>query len=546
MTVTRAPLVLLALLAASCAAPHAAPPRGLVRPGTPPSVDIPRARGRGMEQAFEWQPWSSETFQRAQKEGKLILIDGAAEWCHWCHVMDETTYRDPEVGRILREHFIAIRIDVDARPDIAERYQEWGWPATILLNPDAHEIGKYRGYIPADELKTILQRATGEPSASGTSQNEAADTPATPEALPWITALATLKFDRSFDPQQGSWGRDQKAPLGENLSFEVARAARGDKSALARARLTLEKQRALIDPVWGGIYQYSAGPTWDEAHYEKLMTFQAHNLEAYARAHALTRDPSLLADARAIERYMNTFLSNAEGAFLVSQDADLGAHDPKTPFVDGHVYYALGDQARRKLGIPRIDDHVYARENGLAIGALSALYEASRDPATLARARRAADLMISSLVAEDGAVRRKGRDVRYLADAASLGFALARLGRLSGERKYIDTALRIAKTMERDLEEHESRAFLAHTPDPDAQGIFSTPERPFFGNILAARMFAALAKATGDEAYRARGLEILAAVATPRELSFRARTLGGFLLAADDLEVVSSRSLETP
>src|SRR5690349_3682182 len=82
----------LLILAAACHPPTG--PGGLVRAGTPAEVDIVRARERGLAQAFTWEEWSPEVFARAKREGRYLLIDGAAEWCHWCHVMDETTYRD--------------------------------------------------------------------------------------------------------------------------------------------------------------------------------------------------------------------------------------------------------------------------------------------------------------------------------------------------------------------------------------------------------------------------------------------------------------------
>src|SRR5262245_10337940 len=64
-----------------------------------------------------WEPWSEELFERARREQKLVLLDLEAVWCHWCHVMDEVTYRDPEVARLVREHCIAVKVDQDSRPD---------------------------------------------------------------------------------------------------------------------------------------------------------------------------------------------------------------------------------------------------------------------------------------------------------------------------------------------------------------------------------------------------------------------------------------------
>ena len=268
------------------------------------------------------------------------------------------------------------------------------------------------------------------------------------------------------------------------------------------------------------------------------MTYQAWNLEAYARGYALTKDGSLLADARGIARYLNTFLSNADGAFLVTQDADLNAHDDKKAFVDGDVYYRLDDAHRRALGIPRVDDHVYAHENGLAIAAFVALYEASGDAGALARAKKAADLILKTKVDPGGEVRREDKGARYLADAASFGYALARLAIVTHDAAYKDAATRIARTMLRDFSDGKA-PLVDRTTDPAAAGVFAKKLHPFVHDILAARFLAALATATGDASFAQQGKELLAASCTPKALDERGRMLGEVLLTLDDLGAVA-------
>jgi hypothetical protein len=541
---------LLLILAAAACAPPASEPKtpdakvtehGKVREGTPQEVNIAAARARGLKRAFEWEEWSPASFERARRERKYILLDGAAEWCHWCHVMDDTTYVDPEVGRILRERFVAIRVDIDSRPDIAERYGDWGWPATILFSPDAEEVGKYRGYLAPQELVTILkgiERAHVEAvdKAGGTWNDPGHRVPPV-EALGWIGARTMLNMDEYYDKREGGWGMRQKAPLGSNISFELVRHAHGDPLALKRAVFSLEKQRALIDPIWGGIYQYSAGSTWADPHYEKLMSYQAENIEAYARAFMATKNQALLADAQRLERYLATFLRNDEGAFLVSQDADVGSHDKSKPFVDGAIYYGLDDAGRRALGMPRVDASVYGLENGLAIGALCALHEASPDPAVIERARKAADVLLKTHLTPEGAVRRpgKGEAVRFLADAASFGRGLARLAQVTGDAHYKEAAVRVAKAMLSDFSDGDLGALWANTPDPAAAGVFARREKPFVHNVMAARFLGTLAKVTGDKAHSDRGRRVLAAISSPRSLAERGRMVGEYLLALDEV-----------
>lgn len=532
--------LLLSLLAFGCAgAPGGG---GLVRPGTPDAVNLAKAREAARPPAIAWQPWSAETFARAKRERRFILLHGAAEWCHWCHVMEATTYRNPEVGRLVRERFVAIKVDVDARPDIEERYGAWGWPATIILGPDAEELGKYRGYLPPEELRAILSevRASGADAERERALIEPGIASATPAALPWVARRALHDMDGYYDDERGGWGFRQKAPVGANLELEARRALSGDAAARRRALQTARRQRALMDPVWGGLYQYSTGGDWNEPHFEKLMTFQASNLEAYARVYAATRAADVASDARAIVRYVDRFMTSPAGTFYTNQDADVGAHDPKSRFVDGHVYYSNGEAARLALGVPWVDRNVYPHENGLMIAALVTLWETTRDAGVLSRAKRAADALLATHLEPTGAVRRtpeKSSPVRYLADAASFGRALARLAEATGEARYRDHAVAIAAFAQRELADPQSDAFFAHTPDPDAAGVFATRRRPLTHNVLCARFFAALAVATGDAAWAKRARRTLAAVATPAALDEQGRMIGAFLLALDEAGV---------
>ena len=526
------------VVAALCACTHPAPAPAPV-PAADAGVDIAAARARGAAQGFTWERWSPEAFTRAAREHRFLLVDGAAEWCHWCHVMDETTYRDAEVGRILRERFLAIRVDVDERPDIAERYGDWGWPATIVLSPDAEELGKFRGYLPPERLREILAETLAA-SAAAPSASPALAPPARREALPWIAALAVRDMDRFFDDDHGGWGFRNKAPIGDNVVFELRRAAHGDDRAAARARLTLDRQRAILDPVWGGIYQYSVGGDWNEPHYEKLITYQARNLEAYARGYALGRDPAVLAAARGIAGYLDRFLSAPDGGFYTNQDADVGAHD-RRGFVDGHAYYQRDDAGRRALGVPWIDRHVYARENGMAITALVALAEATGDPAPLARARRAAERIAHSHVGPEGEVwhdaeRREGP--LYLGDGAELGLGLARLAEATGDAAWTAQARAIAARLEASLLDPETGAYYAQTADPNAVGVFAHRRQPLEDNVAAARFLAALARITGEPGFRARAERILTAALTPDSLDHQGFWLGGALLALDDIGAV--------
>ena len=109
-------------------------------------------------QPVHWHAWGEAAFARAQAEDKPILLDIGAVWCHWCHVMDRESYEDPEIAALINEHFVAVKVDRDERPDVDARYQaavsaisgQGGWPLTAFLTPDGRP---YFGgtYIPRDD-----------------------------------------------------------------------------------------------------------------------------------------------------------------------------------------------------------------------------------------------------------------------------------------------------------------------------------------------------------------------------------------------------------
>jgi len=79
---------------------------------------------------IKWQDWSKDAFEKAKLEQKPILLDIFGSWCHWCHVMDKTSYSDPAVADFVNKNFVAVRVDTDKRPDVNRRYNMGGWPST--------------------------------------------------------------------------------------------------------------------------------------------------------------------------------------------------------------------------------------------------------------------------------------------------------------------------------------------------------------------------------------------------------------------------------
>src|SRR6202165_6298260 len=120
-----------------------------------------------------WQPWSDAAFEQAKREKKFILLDLEAVWCHWCHVMDETTYKTPEVIALIQSKYIPVRVDQDSRPDLSNRYEDYGWPATVVCNGKGQEIVKRSGYTPPRAMSAMLRAIIADPTPGPSVQPEA-------------------------------------------------------------------------------------------------------------------------------------------------------------------------------------------------------------------------------------------------------------------------------------------------------------------------------------------------------------------------------------
>jgi uncharacterized protein len=534
---------LLLVLTAGCAA---VTPGVNASPTAPASTEAEGPSGAPRE-ALAWAELGPAAFAKAQAEGRLVVIDGAAEWCHWCHVMEATTYHDPEVRKLLDARYVAVKVDVDSRPDFEERYQDFGWPATVLLTADGKELGKFKGYLAPDRFLEILKAAAAGAKAGATGDREAAEPEVHALSAAELDAARTRiakQLDEYWDPEQGGWGTKQKAPLAWENAWSLARArgGQGDVTARERVLLTLERQQAIIDPVWGGVCQYSTDGDWQHPHHEKLMTVQAGAIANYADAYALTRDPRWLKEAQLVRGFVDRFMTDGDGAFLTTMDADLNAHEPPgsgKPYVTGNAYYAMDDAGRRALGIPRVDTHAYGRENGLAIDAYVTLHEATGDASALDAAKKAAARVLATHATDGGGLTHGAKPdddakILYLADSAAMGFALAHLYAVTHDEATLAAAKRIADFLLHDLVDPRGGGFYGATPDPGAVGVFAVRRKPPEDDVMAARFLARLGKVAPDARYTDAIASTLAVVTRPENVEPRGRFVGDVLLAIDE------------
>lgn len=453
--------------------------------------------GAGKGSALNWQAWSDDVFAQAKSEHRFVLLDLEAVWCHWCHVMDANTYSNPAVIKLLQSKYIVVKADQDSRPDLSNRYEDYGWPATVVFNAAGQEIVKRRGYLPPEQMTSMLRAIIDDPSPGPSVQPEAKlELPPNPLLSAARRKHLYANYLAGYDEKNGSWGFNQKFLDWDSVEYSMV-LARHDNNAQARqmAQQTLAGQLHLLDPDWGGVYQYSTDEDWNHPHFEKIMQMQAENLRIYSLAYALWHDPAYLHAAQEIHRYLKTFLTSPDGAFYTSQDADLieGKHSAR--------YFALNDAQRRRQGIPRVDKHMYARENGWAVTGLVALYAATGDASVLEDALRATRWVVANRALPDGGFRHDASDAAgpYLGDTIAMARAFLVLYGATGDRRWLEQTEAAMKFIDSNFTDKLGAGFVTSKTSMDQA---YKPHAQRDENVSVARVANLLFHYTADESFQ--------------------------------------------
>ncbi|HEX4154115.1 MAG TPA: thioredoxin domain-containing protein [Acidobacteriaceae bacterium] len=336
-------------------------------------------------QPIAWHEWGEEAFEKAQRENKPVLLDIGAVWCHWCHVMDRESYENAETAAVLNEHFVAVKVDRDERPDVDARYQaavaavsgQGGWPLTAFLTPEGKPF--FGGtYFPPDDrygrpsfqrvLLTMAQafrerRAEVDESADGVmsmlEHNESFSGRSGELGAPLLEKILDSAI-KQFDARNGGFGSQPKFPHSAAIDLLIDAAGRaasgagesGDsetsraEQAREVATVTLKKMAAggIHDQLAGGFHRYSVDEQWIVPHFEKMAYDNSELLKNYAHAYESFGDQEFARVARGIVRWMDEWLSDRErGGFYASQDADDSLDD------DGDYFTWTKDEARGAL-----------------------------------------------------------------------------------------------------------------------------------------------------------------------------------------------------
>jgi uncharacterized protein len=333
-------------------------------------------------QPVDWHEWGEEAFQKARAESKPILLDVGAVWCHWCHVIDRESYEDPQIAALINQHYIAVKVDRDERPDVDSRYQsaisaisgQGGWPLTAFLTPEGKPF--WGGtYFPPDDMmgrpgfKRVLL------SVADAFESRRAEIDGSAQALAEAVAKAEL-FDgagctldaeivdtiisralRLFDDQHGGFGQAPKFPHSSVIDLLLERSTSLTGTNLRDvAQRTLDGMAAggFHDQLGGGFHRYSVDERWCVPHFEKMSYDNSELLKNCLHGYQVLRAPRYREVAEALVSWVNEVLSDQQGGgFRASQDADQTLDDDGDYFTwtQAEVHAVLSAEESRAVEI---------------------------------------------------------------------------------------------------------------------------------------------------------------------------------------------------
>ncbi len=326
----------------------------------------------------DWYPWGAAAFEAARRLDRPLLLSVGYSTCHWCHVMEEESFEDPEIAAFLNAHYVAIKVDREERPDVDAIYMtavqmlsgQGGWPMTVWLSGDGAPFFGGTYFPPRDgdrgagagfltvlrELSGVWDKDRGRLTTSARYLTEYLRQPAAPagDVSPARTIdLALQSYAASYDSRAGGLGHAPKFPSSLPVRLLLRAAQRtGDERwrRMALHTLTAIARGGIHDQIGGGFHRYSVDAAWRVPHFEKMLYDNALLVLAYLEGHQASGDSSYATVAELTLGYLDREMSSPDGAFYSATDADSARPDGERE--EGWFFTWTPDEIRGVLDPP--------------------------------------------------------------------------------------------------------------------------------------------------------------------------------------------------
>ncbi len=291
-----------------------------------------------------WYAWGEEALQRARKENKPVFLSIGYSTCHWCHVMKRESFEDLGIARYLNEHFIAVKVDRERRPDVDEIYLsalmltqgQGGWPLSSFLTVDGEPF--YSGtYYPPEEFLDVLKqiRAMWETQQDDLTLLAAKIAAAVKNSVrsqrsvagvgPELVQDAVAGILQRYDKQWGGLGNAPKFTNEAALMLLLQHGFRNNRTepiAAAEHTLAMMARGGVYDQVAGGFHRYSTDSYWRVPHFEKMLYHQANMARVYLMAYRFTGNSLFARIAEQTVQYVLRDMTSPSGGFYSAIDAE--------------------------------------------------------------------------------------------------------------------------------------------------------------------------------------------------------------------------------
>ena len=293
-----------------------------------------------------WKAWNSETLALAKKENKLIIISVGYSACHWCHVMEEESFENDSIAKIMNANFISIKVDREERPDVDKVYMNavqlmtgsGGWPLNCIALPDGRPI--FGGtYFTKEQWSKVLisisklykeepQKAIAfaENLTKGIQESQLITlNKKTPNFVEKDIVEAVDVWKTQIDTIYGGFKGAPKFPMPNSLDFLLRYGYQfKDTKVAAYLNNTLTKiaYGGIYDPIAGGFSRYAVDEKWHIPHFEKMLYDNAQLVSIYAKAYMANKNDLFKEVVVESLNFIKEELTAENGAFYSSLDAD--------------------------------------------------------------------------------------------------------------------------------------------------------------------------------------------------------------------------------